>query len=181
MVGAGLTNMWSMYGTNDIPNVLIGYFGGIAQKIEVLQRWAGKALDFEPDLVTGKTPFFAYAAYAIPGVSGTGSPVRLEFLEPGGATTGKLLPTGNVADALDVPGVGRLTVSMIDAAKKAIDEATASGHLAGLSLRVALAPTMAQRCPRASTCCRFCHRRVRRPRRRRDALQAGPRLRPTAV
>jgi dipeptidyl aminopeptidase/acylaminoacyl peptidase len=30
MVGAGLTNMWSMYGTNDIPNVLIGYFGGPA-------------------------------------------------------------------------------------------------------------------------------------------------------
>ena len=29
MVGAGLTNMWSMYGTNDIPSVLIGYFGGI--------------------------------------------------------------------------------------------------------------------------------------------------------
>jgi dipeptidyl aminopeptidase/acylaminoacyl peptidase len=29
MVGAGLTNMWSMYGTNDIPNVLITYFGGI--------------------------------------------------------------------------------------------------------------------------------------------------------
>ncbi|MEZ5286993.1 MAG: S9 family peptidase [Vicinamibacterales bacterium] len=30
MVGAGLTNLWSMYGTNDIPNVLDGYFGGIA-------------------------------------------------------------------------------------------------------------------------------------------------------
>jgi dipeptidyl aminopeptidase/acylaminoacyl peptidase len=30
MVGAGLTNLWSMYGTNDIPNVLIGYFGGPA-------------------------------------------------------------------------------------------------------------------------------------------------------
>ncbi len=29
MVGAGLTNLWSMYGTNDIPSVLIGYFGGI--------------------------------------------------------------------------------------------------------------------------------------------------------
>ena len=29
MVGAGLTNMWSMYGTNDIPNVLVTYFGGI--------------------------------------------------------------------------------------------------------------------------------------------------------
>ncbi|MGQ0734940.1 MAG: prolyl oligopeptidase family serine peptidase [Acidobacteriota bacterium] len=32
MVGAGLTNMASMYGTNDIPNVLITYFGGILGK-----------------------------------------------------------------------------------------------------------------------------------------------------
>jgi hypothetical protein len=31
MVGAGLTNMWSMYGTNDIPSVLIAYFGGIPE------------------------------------------------------------------------------------------------------------------------------------------------------
>ena len=32
MVGAGLTNMVSMYGTNDIPSVLIAYFGGIPNK-----------------------------------------------------------------------------------------------------------------------------------------------------
>ena len=57
---------------------------------------------------------------AIPGVSGTGSPVRLEFLQPGGATTGKLLPTGNVTDVLDVPGVGKLTVSMVDAANATV-------------------------------------------------------------
>ena len=57
---------------------------------------------------------------AIPGVSGTGSPVRLEFLHPGGATTGKLLPTGNVTDVLDVPGVGKLTVSMVDAANATV-------------------------------------------------------------
>src|SRR5690606_10376712 len=31
---------------------------------------------------------------AIPGVAGTGAPVKLEFREPGGATTGKLLPSG---------------------------------------------------------------------------------------
>jgi 2-methylaconitate cis-trans-isomerase PrpF len=53
---------------------------------------------------------------AIPGVSGTGAPVRLEFREPGGATTGKLLPTGNVSDTLDVAGHGRFRVSMVDAA-----------------------------------------------------------------
>ena len=53
---------------------------------------------------------------AIPGVAGTGSPVKLEFREPGGATTGKLLPTGNVVDMLDVPGYGQIRASMVDAA-----------------------------------------------------------------
>ena len=57
---------------------------------------------------------------AIPGVAGTGAPVRLEFREPGGATTGKLLPTGNVADTLDVPGVGKIRVSMVDAANACV-------------------------------------------------------------
>jgi 2-methylaconitate cis-trans-isomerase PrpF len=57
---------------------------------------------------------------AIPGVSGTGSPVRLEFVEPGGATTGKLLPTGNVVDELDVPGYGKFRVSMVDAANACV-------------------------------------------------------------
>jgi 2-methylaconitate cis-trans-isomerase PrpF len=53
---------------------------------------------------------------AIPGVAGTGAPVRLEFRDPGGASTGKLLPTGNVIDILDVPGVGRIRASLVDAA-----------------------------------------------------------------
>jgi 2-methylaconitate isomerase len=53
---------------------------------------------------------------AIPGVSGTGAPVRLEFRDPGGATTGKLLPTGKVSETLDVPGHGKFTVSLVDAA-----------------------------------------------------------------
>lgn len=56
---------------------------------------------------------------SIPGVAGTGAPVRLEFREPGGATTGKLLPTGRVSDVLEVPGYGKFTVSMVDAANAA--------------------------------------------------------------
>jgi dipeptidyl aminopeptidase/acylaminoacyl peptidase len=32
MMGAGLTDMPSMYGTNDIPNVLVPYFGGLLSK-----------------------------------------------------------------------------------------------------------------------------------------------------
>ena len=56
----------------------------------------------------------------IPGVAGSGSAVRLDFLDPGGATTGKLLPTGQVLDVLDVDGVGQFTVSMIDAANACV-------------------------------------------------------------
>ncbi len=58
--------------------------------------------------------------FALPGVSGTGAAVRLEFLEPGGAGTGKLLPTGNVIDRLDITGLGSVEVSMIDAANPCV-------------------------------------------------------------
>ncbi len=70
--------------------------------------WSRFALDDGQSAVDGDL--------AIPGVSGTGAPVRLEFREPGGATTGKLLPTGNVVDTLDVPGYGKFRVSLVDAA-----------------------------------------------------------------
>ena len=53
---------------------------------------------------------------AIPGVAGMGAPVRLDFLAPGGATTGRLLPTGRPTDRLDVPGIGPIEVSLVDAA-----------------------------------------------------------------
>jgi len=57
---------------------------------------------------------------AIPGVAGTGAPVKLEFRDPGGATTGKLLPTGNAVDVLDVPGVGNVRASLVDAANATV-------------------------------------------------------------
>jgi 2-methylaconitate isomerase len=71
---------------------------------------------------------------AIPGVAGTGAPVKLEFRDPGGATTGKLLPTGNVADTLDVPGVGRIRVSMVDAANATVFVNAADLGLAGTEM-----------------------------------------------
>ena len=70
--------------------------------------WSRFALDEGQSAVDGDL--------AIPGVSGTGSPVRLEFREPGGATTGTLLPTGNAIDTLDVPGYGRVKATLVDAA-----------------------------------------------------------------
>lgn len=57
---------------------------------------------------------------AIPGVAGTGAPVKLDFLTPGGATTGRLLPTGSPVDRLEVPGFGPMEASMVDAANACV-------------------------------------------------------------
>ena len=54
MVGAGLTNMWSMYGTNDIPSVLIAYFGGIPNK-QTLPHYLDRSAMSHIDKVTTPT------------------------------------------------------------------------------------------------------------------------------
>ncbi len=49
------------------------------------------------------------------GVAGQGAPIGLSFLEPGGAVTGRLLPTGHAHDVFDVPGIGEIEATLIDA------------------------------------------------------------------
>ena len=49
------------------------------------------------------------------GVAGQGAPIHLSFLEPGGAVTGRLLPTGHARDVLDVPGADPIEATLIDA------------------------------------------------------------------
>jgi 2-methylaconitate cis-trans-isomerase PrpF len=71
---------------------------------------------------------------AIPGVSGTGAPIRLDFVEPGGASTGALLPTGNTMDRLVVPGLGEIEASLVDAANAAVFVRAGDVGLTGLEL-----------------------------------------------
>ena len=54
--------------------------------------------------------------FEIQGVHGTGARIQLDYLKPGGATTGELLPSGENIETLSVPGVGDITASMADAA-----------------------------------------------------------------
>ena len=74
----------------------------------------------------------------IPGVAGTGSPVRLDFLDPGGAVTGKLLPTGNPRDTLEIPGIGSIEASMVDAANPVVFLAAKALGLKGTEMPDAL-------------------------------------------
>lgn len=54
--------------------------------------------------------------YKVDGVPGTGSKIELDYKYTFGAVTGKLLPTGNVVDILDVEGVGKIPASIVDIA-----------------------------------------------------------------
>jgi methylitaconate Delta-isomerase len=58
--------------------------------------------------------------YAIDGVPGKGGKVTLHFVDPGGSVTGRLLPTGNVRDAIEIPGMGQVTVCIVDAANPVV-------------------------------------------------------------
>jgi 2-methylaconitate cis-trans-isomerase PrpF len=54
-------------------------------------------------------------SFALDGVPGTGARIALDFLDPGGAVTGHLLPTGQPLDTLSVPGLGGVAASLVDA------------------------------------------------------------------
>ncbi len=72
--------------------------------------------------------------YYIDGVPFPGAKIELDFYEPGGAVTGKLLPTGNVRDTFDIPGIGKIEVSVVDASNPVIFLKAESIGLVGTEL-----------------------------------------------
>ncbi len=51
---------------------------------------------------------------ALDGVAGTGAPVELSFLDPAGAATGKLFPTGRRVDTLVLPDGASVAATLLD-------------------------------------------------------------------
>jgi methylitaconate Delta-isomerase len=56
-----------------------------------------------------------HGTYVVNGVPGTGAEIKLHFVDPGGAITGKLLPTGNVVDKIKMESGQTVDVSIVDA------------------------------------------------------------------
>lgn len=54
-------------------------------------------------------------SFELPGVAGTHSPVRNEFIDPGGANTAGLLPSGNIVDELTKSDGKKIEASLVDA------------------------------------------------------------------
>jgi len=53
--------------------------------------------------------------YRIAGVPGSGARIGMDFSDTAGAVTGRILPTGNPRDTLEVEGVGQIELSIVDA------------------------------------------------------------------
>lgn len=68
--------------------------------------------------------------YVMDGVPGTGAKIELSFLDPGGAATGRLIPTDKVVDEIVLDSGERFSVTVIDAGNP-----TAFVHADALGLR----------------------------------------------
>jgi 2-methylaconitate cis-trans-isomerase PrpF len=87
-------------------------------KVRIHQVNTNRMIVAEVPTVGGKAAIVG--DYEIAGVPGTGARIKLDFADSAGSATGKLLPTGNIVDELDVDGVGKLEVSIVDAANPTV-------------------------------------------------------------
>ena len=110
--GANCGNMSSAVGPFAIDEGLVAARGNAA-RVRIHNTNTSKIIVSEFPLEQGRAA--VEGDYHLLGVAGTGARIRLSFDDPGGATTGALLPTGNVCDTLDVPGLGPIEASLVDA------------------------------------------------------------------
>lgn len=84
--------------------------------------------------------------YTIHGVPGSGAKLEVEFFDPAGGVTGKLLPTGNASDVVDLGAKGRFTISVVDAVTPVVYLRAEELGLVGTEL-----PTEVEAMPRVLT------------------------------
>jgi len=101
-------------------------------RVRIHQKNTDKLIIAEVPVKNGR--FDEEGEYAIAGVPGANAKIILRFDDPGGALTGKLFPTGNVRDVLDVPDVGKIELTVIDAANPVILVPAAALGLSGLEI-----------------------------------------------
>ncbi|WP_137936064.1 2-methylaconitate cis-trans isomerase PrpF [Chitinivorax sp. B] len=70
------------------------------------------------------------------GVAFPGADIKLEFLDPAGGSVGKLFPTGNKTDTLELAGIGKIKVTLIDAGNPTVFVKAKDLGLTGLENQV---------------------------------------------
>jgi 2-methylaconitate cis-trans-isomerase PrpF len=87
-------------------------------RVRIHQKNTNKLITADVTVKNGR--FDETGNYAIAGVPGTCSRIVLGFSKPGGSLTGKLFPTGNRRDTIQIPGRGAVAITIIDAANPVV-------------------------------------------------------------
>jgi 2-methylaconitate cis-trans-isomerase PrpF len=132
---ADVTYTFGQVGIDEAYVALTGNCGNLSAAVGVYAIEAGYVLPQEPETVVrifntnssqmliARVPVrngrpAVDGSYAIAGVPGTGAEIRMDYSGTVGATTGKILPTGNPRDQIFVPEFNRnVTLSIVDVAK----------------------------------------------------------------
>lgn len=86
--------------------------------VRIHQVNTGRIIIAEVPVTEGKA--LVEGDYKIDGVPGSGSEIKLDFADFAGCVSGKLLPTGAPRNILEIEGVGKLEVSIVDAANPVV-------------------------------------------------------------
>lgn len=82
--------------------------------VRMLNRNTDKYIDVTVPIDPETGTFAQEGDCQIAGVDGTAAELKVKFLNPAGAKTGKLLPTGNIIDVLDIPDHGEVEATILD-------------------------------------------------------------------
>ena len=133
--GATCGNLSSAVGPFAVDEGLVRV-SGPAALVRVHNTNTGKCFEARFPLGNGRAE--VAGDFTIAGVAGAGAKVRLDFFDPGGARTSSLLPTGAVVDRIDLPGIGPLDLTMVDATNPCVFVAAADLGLQGVELPAAI-------------------------------------------
>lgn len=86
--------------------------------VRIHQKNTDKLIVAEVPVKNGR--FDEEGEYQIAGVPGTHSRINLRFTDPGGSLTGKLFPTGNRTDEIDISSHEKVKITIIDAANPVV-------------------------------------------------------------
>jgi 2-methylaconitate cis-trans-isomerase PrpF len=111
--GATCGNLASAVGPFALDEGLVRFTGSVAE-VRIHSVNTGKLIRSHFGVQCGSAA--VSGTLALPGVAGTGAPIRLDFLDPAGGATGSLLPSRSPTDVMAVPERGAIEVSMVDAA-----------------------------------------------------------------
>ncbi len=110
-------NMSSSVGPFAVEEGMVSVKGDRAS-IRIYNTNTNKVFTSEFDIVDGIP--VEEGEFDIAGVEGSGAKITLNYLEPGGATTNKLLPSGKTVDLLETANYGSIKASLVDSSNPVI-------------------------------------------------------------